>query len=157
MLVATDGAARAAVEELVARCRHEAYPCPAEKLELVVYESAVLRDPGARPRWSLNLNTGPTVDHVGRDPDREPAHWFVLDLAFARRNAVPLFGPPPASLIGELDRGVIAAAFDAQVAWYAEHERGEAADVAVRRARHWRETGEFPAKRTVSEDEANAS
>ncbi len=157
MLVAVDGATAEGLDTVVELCRHEAYPCPAAKLELVVYETDVLREPDAQPRWSLNFNTGRGVDQVGRDPRSEPAHWFVLDLAFARRHGVALFGPPPAELIGRLQRVVVARAFDAQVAWYEQNEPGERAATAARRARHWSETGEFATKLDVSEDEANAS
>ena len=113
----------------------------------------MLREPAARPRWSLNFNTGRDVEHVGRDPQAEPAHWFVLDLAFARRHGVALLGRPPVDLIGELPRFVVARAFDAQVAWYEKNEPGEAASTAARRARHWSETGEFGTKGDVSEDD----
>src|SRR5881409_2250863 len=69
VLVAVDQAPRSALEAVVARCSHEALPCPATKLELVVYERSALAAPGERPRWSLNFDTGPGVHHVGFDPD----------------------------------------------------------------------------------------
>ena len=145
VLVAVEGADHAALEDVVRRCRHEAIPCPARKLELVVYELDVLATPGARPRWSLNLNTGADEHHVGFDPRAEPPHWFVLDLAFARRHARSLAGPPAAELIGPVDDGTVRDAFAAMVDWY-ERDEPAGAGLARARAEHWLATGEFASK-----------
>jgi nucleotidyltransferase-like protein len=151
VLVAVDGAYRRALERVVATCGHETLPCPARKLELVVYELATLRRPDGRPRWSLNFNTGESERHVGFDSDREPAHWFVLDLAFARRHAQPLVGPPPGELIADPGDGAIAKAFEDMVDWYERNEPEHAA-VARRRAEHWRAAGRFIAKPGLPSD-----
>ena len=142
--VVTD-ASREQLEDVVARCRHEALPCPAPKLELVVYDAEAIAAPGERPGWSLNLNTGECEHHVGFDPDAEPAHWFVLDLAFAHRYAVALAGPPPQTVIGDPGSDITAAAMDEMVAWYEEHEPDGLA-AATARAEHWRTTGEWAGK-----------
>src|SRR6476659_3794860 len=42
-VVVRDAASRALRDDLVARLRHEALPCPARGLELVVYREAVVR------------------------------------------------------------------------------------------------------------------
>jgi len=62
----------------------EAVPCPARKLELVVY-------PRGSDAWEINLNTG---EHVSYDPADEPSFWFVIDRAVAESHAVPLVGSP---------------------------------------------------------------
>ena len=149
VLVVASRAQRPQLEAIVATCSHERLPCPAEKLELVVYENGALAEPGPHPHWSLNFDTGHSTHQVDFDSDAEPAHWFVLDLAFARLHAVALAGPPAAELIGELPDDVVAAAFDDLVAWYRENEPDEA-DLAARRARHWRETGRFASKAELS-------
>jgi hypothetical protein len=151
VLVAVDGADRPALERVVAMCGHEALPCPARKLELVVYELAVLRRPDGQPRWSLNFDTGESERHVGFNPDLEPAHWFVLDLAFARRHAQPLAGPPPDELIGDPGDETIATAFEDMVEWY-ERNESEHAAVARQRAAHWRATDTFVAKPGLPSD-----
>ena len=51
----------------------ESLPCPARKLELVVYARGA-------DRHELNVNTGELV-HFSADDD--PAFWFVLDRAIA--------------------------------------------------------------------------
>ena len=145
VLVAIDFAERSALDRVVATCSHEALPCPATKLELVVYEAPALASPSSRPRWSLNFDTGAGVHHVGFDPDAEPAHWFVLDLAFARRHAQPLLGPPPATLIGEVSDDAIEHALEQMVSWYELNEPA-GAEVARERARHWKLSGNFTPK-----------
>jgi hypothetical protein len=150
VIAAADAVGEDAVEAILARCSHEALPCPARKLELVVYEWDALARPGERPRWTLNFDTGKGERHVGRDPVQEPPHWFVLDLAFARRHAVTLAGPPATDAIGAIPDELIRSALADAVAWYAEHEPGEPARLAARRARHWQATGEFATKLDVS-------
>src|SRR4051812_12112622 len=142
VLVAVDQAHRSAIDEVVATCSHDALPVPATKLELVVYEVSALAAPGERPRWSLNLNTGSGISHVGFDPSTEPAHWFVLDLAFARRHAKALVGPPADTIIGTIPDAAIERAFEQMVEWYA---RNEPAGVSAARARAeaWSATGNF--------------
>lgn len=146
VLVVAEPADRARLEAVVARCSHEALPCPATKLEMVVYEPGALAAPGESPRWSLNFDTGAGVRQVDFDPDTQPAHWFVLDLAFARRHAVALLGPPPDELIGDPGDAAVSAAFADMVEWYEANEPGEGATLAALRARHWAATGTFAAK-----------
>lgn len=146
VLVAADGAEPSQLDAIVETCSHETLPCPASKLELVVYERDALAAPGDVPQWSLNFDTGAHEHHEGRDPLAEPAHWFVVDLEFARRNAVALQGPPAAELIGAAEPDAVARAMDRIVAWYRERGEDEPADAAARRAAHWRRTGEFMPK-----------
>jgi|SRR5947209_5028170 len=145
VLVAVAEAAPDAIDALASSCSHEALPVPATKLELVVYELEALADPGENPRWSLNLNTGPGIAHAGRDPSREPAHWFVLDLAFARRHAEPLRGPAPVTLIGAIPDAAIERAFVQLIEWY-EHNEPAGVSTARARAEAWFATRSFIAK-----------
>lgn len=152
LLVAADGATSAQLDAIVTTCSHEALPCPARKLELVVYEREALSTPAEVPGWSLNFNTGRDEHYENRDPVAEPAHWFVVDLEFARRNAVALHGPPAADLIGAPPPGAVAQAMDDIVAWYRERGEYHAADVAAERAAHWRRTGQFLPKRSTGSE-----
>lgn len=103
--------------------RHPRLPCPAPRLELVVYRREVVADPGARPAFELNLNTGPAIaDHLATDPADEPRHWFVLDLAAAAEVAHVLAGPPATEIFGPVPRPVALAALRASRAWHAEHD-----------------------------------
>jgi predicted nucleotidyltransferase len=119
----------------------EAVPVPARKLELVVY-------PLGSDRWEINLNTG---EHLGLDPDAEPAFWFVLDRAIAEQHAVPLVGPPWAELFEPEPRAAIEAALDEVVrfdGW--DDPRGR--ELAAARARIWRESGRWASKLEAAED-----
>ena len=142
LLVAVEGASREELERLVATCAHDVLPCPATKLELVVYEAAVLRAPGGRPQWSLNFDTGESVHQVDWDPAAQPAHWFVLDLAFAHRHAQPLLG---SAVIGDPGDAAVEHALTEMVEWFEANEPAAAA-VARERADHWRATRTFMPK-----------
>ena len=147
VLVVVDRADRGALDRVVMTCSNEVLPCPATKLELVVYEHPSLET----ARWSLNLNTGATINHVGFDPDAEPRHWFVIDLAFAREHAQPLVGPPPEELLPPVREDAIDGAFTELVDWYEANEP-EAANVARSRAEHWRRTRTFAPKPGLPSD-----
>ena len=147
VLVVVESAEREALEAVVATCAHEVLPCPATKLELVVYERAALES----AQWSLNFDTGAATHHVGLDPRAEPSHWFVIDLAFARLHAQALAGPPAAALIPPVEAATVDAAFDELVSWYEQHEP-EGAAVARARAEHWRGTRTFASKPGLPSD-----
>jgi hypothetical protein len=142
ILVAVDHADRASLQRVVTTCSHEALPCPATKLELVVYELDVLASPAWPPRWSLNFDTGKSTHQIDFDPDTQPAHWFVLDLAFAHRHALALYGEAE---IGDPGDEAVERAFDEMLEWFEANEP-EALPVARDRAEHWRRTSTFKPK-----------
>jgi len=144
VLVVTDPPVDAA--GIAARCSHDALPCPARKLELVVYTPEQVAAPRRGQPWELNLNTGEGEQHAGTDPAAEPWFWFVLDLALAREHAVALHGPPAADLIGPAPRDVVLDALADAVAWYARNEPGEATVMAAARAWLYVEEGRFASK-----------
>jgi hypothetical protein len=117
--------------------RHPTLRCPAPRLELVVYRRAVLADPGPRPAFELNLNTGPAIaDRVVTDPAQEPPHWFVLDLAAARERSRVVTGPPMGDLIGSISDGVVIAALRDAAAWHAIHD-ADAPNRVLNACRAW--------------------
>jgi Nucleotidyltransferase domain len=142
VLVAVERASRASLERVVKTCAHEVLPCPAPKLELVVYEVEELASPGAPPRWSLNFDTGESTHQVDWDPATQPSHWFVLDLAFAHRHAQPLWG---SAVIGTPPADAVERAFGEMIEWFEANEPA-AVPVARQRAEHWKRTGTFMPK-----------
>ncbi len=58
-----------AAERIVAELRHEAFPCPARGLELVVYTEGTVGTPTIAPGFELNLNAGSGLTFRA---DREP-------------------------------------------------------------------------------------
>src|SRR4051812_12858987 len=100
-------------------------PCPVRGLEFVLYAEP--------PRFQLNLNTGPGMEHhEGYDPDAEQRFWFVLDVAIARANAVPLAGPHPAEVLPEQPRSALLTAHRESLAWWREHDAAQAVLAACR-------------------------
>jgi predicted nucleotidyltransferase len=113
----------------------ESLPCPARKLELVVYAR------GAE-RHELNVNTGELVHF---DPDDDPSFWFVLDRAVAEQHAIPLLGPPWHEVFPPVPREAVLAAL-AEAAAFDGWDDPRDAEVAAERARIWRETGRWVPK-----------
>src|SRR4051794_4204481 len=112
-----------------------AVPCPVRGLEFVLYA----RDEA--PRFSLNLNTGPGMDHhEGYDPEAEERFWFVLDLAIAREHAAPLSGPHPRTILPVLARPMLLAAHRESLVWWRGYDLSQAT-IAACRAWAWAEEG----------------
>jgi hypothetical protein len=84
-------------QALAARLEQSALPVPARGLEFVLYARDELADADG-PRFQLNLNTGPRMDHhVTYEPHEDPGFWFVVDASITRQHGVPMLGSPPAS------------------------------------------------------------
>jgi hypothetical protein len=137
--------ARAELERLAVLLSHDALPCPARGLELVLYARADLADPRG-PAFALNLNTGAGMrHHVGLDPGAEPRFWFTLDVAIAREHARALAGAPPADVLPALPRALVVAALRDAVAWYSVRDAAEAI-LALSRAWAWAVDGRWLSK-----------
>jgi Domain of unknown function (DUF4111) len=115
----------AMTEGLAHRLDHRNLPCPARKLELVVYERGRLR--AGDLSFELDLNTGPGLHEWRTDPAAAPTHWYVLDVAIARRRAPALYGPSAADVFPEPDPDRVRAALADSLEWYLVNA-GEAAD-----------------------------
>jgi predicted nucleotidyltransferase len=120
----------------------EAIPCPARKLELVVY-------PRGSDAWEINLNTG---EHVSYDTAEEPAFWFVLDRAIAEEHAVPLVGPPWGELFAPVPREALLDALGEALEWQ-EREDPDSRSAVLNASRAWcrLETGRWVAKQEAAQ------
>lgn len=124
---------RAELESLASTL--SAVPCPVRGLEFVLYGREDLADAS----FQLNLNTGPGMaHHEGYDPVAEERFWFVLDLAIARENAAPLYGPHPGTIVPVLPRPMLLAAHRESLAWWRGYD-GSQAIIAACRALAWAE------------------
>ncbi|MFI1193970.1 nucleotidyltransferase domain-containing protein [Micromonospora sp. NPDC020750] len=99
----TDGRKR----ELVARLRHEALPCPARGLELVVYRREVAHSGNPEPGFEVELNTGARMPfRVTWSGDGRPAadgrFWYGLDRSILHSGGLALAGPPAAETFADL-------------------------------------------------------
>jgi hypothetical protein len=116
----------------------ESLPCPARKLELVVYAR------GAE-RHELNVNTGELVHF---DPDDDPGFWFVLDRSIAEQHAIALLGPPWHEVFPPVPREAVLAALDEAVSFDGWDDASAA--LAAARAQIWRETGTWVSKQEAA-------
>jgi predicted nucleotidyltransferase len=115
----------------------ESLPCPARKLELVVY-------PLGSDRHEINLNTG---EKVSFDPAEDPAFWFVLDRVVAEQDAVVLWGPPWHEVFEPVPREAVLEALEQALAWQQQNDPvGRSSVLNACRAWMWLETGEWRSK-----------
>jgi hypothetical protein len=128
-VVARGRLSRALKERIVASMRHEAFPCPARGLELVVYADG-------SPVPELNLNSGARMDFLATfDPGADSPHWFVLDRAILGARGRVLCGPPPTEAFPPPSEEEILEALATGLQWYRdrpEEPRDDAALNAVR-------------------------
>jgi Domain of unknown function (DUF4111) len=126
-------------DAVVAAARHEALPCPARGLELVVYSRGAVAVPASGGAFELNLDTGPGMAlHLAFDPADEPAHWFVVDRAIARDHARPLVGPPPGETFAPIPRPDLLAALAAALRWHDENREVAGENTVLNACRAWR-------------------
>jgi Domain of unknown function (DUF4111) len=120
----------------------EAIPCPARKLELVVY-------PRGSETWEINLNTG---EHVSFDPAEEPAFWFVLDRAIAEQHAVSLLGPAWGESFPPVPTEAVLEALGQALDWQEQEDPlGRSSVLNACRAWCWLETGRWVAKQEAAQ------
>ena len=143
-------------EAVVAALRHEAFPCPARGLELVVYAYR-------SPVPELNLNSGEHMPfHATFEPGDDSPHWFVLDRAILGARGLTLVGPHPSDAFPPPAEDEILDALATGVQWYRDRPdepRDDAALNAVR-SRAYLEGGEWLSKAEAVElllDEVNAA
>lgn len=126
---ALDHAGKAA---LVAAVRHEALPCPARGLELVVYTLGTTRAGDVDPVFELNLNTGAAMGFHADEALRPGAggHWFALDRSVLRHHGIPLRGPPARETFAAIPRAALIPVLLASLGWHGS-QRAEELDNAV--------------------------
>ena len=140
--------------ELVGALRHESLPCPARRLEFVVYAEPAVRTPTPAAAFDLNLNTGRGMeDRIAFDPGEEPRHWFVLDRAFVHEHGLALLGPAPSELFAPLERDWIVAALAEALAWHGGEPEAPLDDAVLGacRAWHYAQEGTLTTKRSAGE------
>ncbi|KAH7115595.1 hypothetical protein EDB81DRAFT_669078, partial [Dactylonectria macrodidyma] len=78
---------------------HGSLPCPARKLEFVLFTKTNAARQAPDPKFEMNFNTGQDIDdYINLDPQTEPRFWFLLDIAVGRELGKSVFGPPPDTL-----------------------------------------------------------
>jgi predicted nucleotidyltransferase len=115
----------------------ESLPCPARKLELVVYAR------GAE-RHELNVNTGELVHFDAGD---DPEFWFVLDRVIAEQQVVTLLGPPWEEVFAPVPRSDVLDALEQALEWQEQGDPvGRSSVLNACRAWMWLDTGRWATK-----------
>ena len=133
---------------IIYRINQASLPCPAKKLEFVVYAQQSVNPASRHPRFELNLNTGPNQsDHVSLDPSQEASHWFLLDIAMGRQLGRCLHGPSIDEAFGEIPRSWILDGMSDSLKWHQMNEANSANSV-LNACRSWQYivTGVFSSK-----------
>ncbi|MGC5022495.1 nucleotidyltransferase domain-containing protein [Micromonospora sp. DT47] len=106
-LVCQRGLGERTKRDLVARLRHEALPCPARGLELVVYTRAVAGFGTPAPGFEVELNSGPRMPFratwsAADRPAADGLFWYGLDRSILHQRGYALLGPPAAETFADL-------------------------------------------------------
>lgn len=150
---------RKTIDEVVAAVRHEELPCPARKLELVVYTEAAARNPSAEADFELNLNTGAKEPfRIDTDPQPGESHWFALDRSILSANGVALYGPAPGEVFRAPRREDLLPLLAEVLRWYRDNDpdNDDAALNAGRALRFARE-GVWVSKRAAEPHSVDAA
>jgi hypothetical protein len=149
-VVAADTLAPATKQAIVERLRHEALPCPARGLELVVYPLATARAGGGEPGFELNLNTGAEMGfRADVAPGDIEGFWFAIDRSILRAHGVALSGPPAADLFAPIPRATLLQLLQESIRWHRESDVPLGSDTVLNtcRALRFASEGTWSSKR----------
>lgn len=135
-------------EAIISRLTQKNLPCPATKLEFVVYAQGSVNPANRHPAFELNLNTGPhQSDHISLDPAHESSHWFLLDIAMGRQLGRCLYDADLTEAFGAIPRRWVLEGISDSLAWHQANEASSTNSV-LNACRSWRyiATGEFGSK-----------
>ena len=143
--------------EILRAVGHESLPCPARKLELVVYTEEAARSSSVEPRFELNLNTGPGELRVDLEAQPGENHWFAIDRSVLAGHGVAIVGPPAAAVFSSPPRDALLPVLALGLRWYAENEpESEDALLNAGRALRFAREGVWVAKPAQREWAASA-
>jgi hypothetical protein len=110
-------------DRIVAALRHEALPCPARKLELVVYREDAVSSPSVEPSFELNLNTGAHEPfRAETDPQPGDGHWFAIDRTILAGRGIALHGPAAGEVFAAASRADLLPLLADGLRWYRREE-----------------------------------
>jgi hypothetical protein len=118
---------------LVERLRHEALPCPARGLELVVYRGQTAASPTSTRAFELNLNSGATMPFLAEtEPGDGPDFWFPIDRSILAQAGVAILGPPAEEVFATIPVDDLRPLLEESDEW---HRANGEADTAANAAR----------------------
>jgi Nucleotidyltransferase domain len=122
-------------DRIVAELRHEAFPCPARGLELVVYTERAAGTSTVEPGFELNLNTGRGLTfRADREPQPGERHWFAIDRSVLFEHGIALLGPPAAEVFAPIAPDELRPVLADALRWY-EREAPESEDAILNAGR----------------------
>ena len=125
-------------DRLVAAFRHEAFPCPARGLELVVYTREAAASATTDPGFELNLNTGGRLtSRADREPQPGERHWFAVDRSVLAAHGIALLGPSAAEVFAPIAADDLRPVLADVLRWY-EREAPESDDAILNAGRSLR-------------------
>lgn len=125
-------------DRMVASLRHEAFPCPARGLELVVYTRESAAKATTEPSFELNLNTGAGLTfRADREPQPGERHWFAIDRNVLAQHGISLFGPPAMDVFAPVAPGDLRPVLADVLRWY-QREAPESEDAVLNAGRSLR-------------------
>ena len=126
------------LDQMVASLRHEAFPCPARGLELVVYTRESAAGATTEPGFELNLNTGAALTfRADREPQPGEQHWFPIDRSVLAQHGIALFGPPTAAVFAPVASEDLRPVLADVLRWY-QREAPESEDAGLNAGRSLR-------------------
>jgi predicted nucleotidyltransferase len=110
-------------DALVAQLRHEALPCPARGLELVLYRRAAARSGTREPDFELELNSGARMAFratfsPGDRPASDGRFWYALDRSIVKQSGRALMGPPAGEMFADLTAAELIVALVEALEWW---------------------------------------
>lgn len=124
-------------QALVSALRHEALPCPARGLELVLYRRDVAASGTPGPGFEVELNTGRAMPfratfHAEDRAAADGRFWYGLDRSLLHQQGLALLGPPAAEVFADLSpTGLRALLVEALEWWHFHGVPNEPADDAI--------------------------
>ncbi|WP_380129735.1 aminoglycoside adenylyltransferase domain-containing protein [Deinococcus sonorensis] len=113
-------------------------PCPARKLEFVLYTAGAVAPAQRHPRFAMNFNTGGgQPDLLQLDAEQTDSHWFLLDIAMGRAVGQALRGPPPGDVFALIPYLWVLEAVLDSLTWHLAHERDDP-NTVLNACRGWR-------------------
>ena len=97
-------------------------PCPARKLEFVLYTKENAAHRSRSPHHEMNFNTGKGMEDYLSLSSTEDRHWFLLDIASGIDLGVALYGPEPKEVFAQPRLDLVFECLLESVAWHVANE-----------------------------------
>jgi Aminoglycoside adenylyltransferase, C-terminal domain len=125
-------------QAIAAALRHEALPCPAPGLELVLYRLELTRSATTDAGFELNLNTGREMAfRADYEPNPAEAFWFPIDRSILARHGIALTGPPAGDVFARIPNQDLVPVIVESLRWHG-HGMGGGDDAVLNACRSLR-------------------